>query len=163
MPSLVGHLGNSISRIVLISPFISSFFSRIVLSAIQIFPEQFIANWLSNQLMRWSEKNVDFEELQALRLELYDDPSLVASRWLQRLLSIRQGLTWLDIENISENHNVTIIFGEDELLNKLQHRKVKIMASKCPKLTIYRLSGGHEIGTLSPVCLQNILEIILNN
>lgn len=158
VPGLVGEDRLDLSHLVLLSPWLPGLPGKAGLRALRILPEQVSARLLAAQLMRWSEDNDDRDRIERLRAELYDAMPAVRARWLQRLLAIRQGLDWPGLERLLESHRVTLVFGREERLNRLQERKADGMAACHPRLTVAHIPGGHEIGQAGSPELLALLE-----
>jgi pimeloyl-ACP methyl ester carboxylesterase len=158
VPGLVAEDRLEVSHVVLLSPWLPGPLGRSGLLALRMLPERLSAGFLAARLMRWSESIGDRESIERLRDELYDARSAVAARWLQRLLAIRQGLDWPGLERLVETHRVTLVFGREERLYRLQERKADAIASRYPRLGVARVAGGHEIGHSGSPELLALLE-----
>lgn len=146
VPGLLRDSGVTVSRTILISPWLPGDAGRLGLRLAGVLPERCAARLLAEKLMRWSEQTGDPDEIARLRAELYDDPGHVANRWRQRMLAIRQGLNWDMLNQLAEDNPIDLIYGEDEFLNRLQRRRVDALAARHNLLSVKRIGGGHEIG-----------------
>lgn len=163
VPGLLQAAGSPVRRIVLISPWLPGAAGRFALALAGAVPERIAAPWLARRLMRWSEETGDVAAIAQLRTELYDDPDRVAARWRERLLAIRHGLDWMQLDRLARDMPVELIFGQDERLDRHQRAQADALAARNPCARVWRIAGGHEIGQRWPPGLATAFDTILAN
>lgn len=158
VPRLIEDSSLSISHIILISPWVPSAAGRIILTLASMLPQRLVSQLFCRKLMIWSERTGSLDDIQKLRAELYDDRTRVAARWRRRLLAIPEGLRWETLSQLAESRAITLIFGENEWLNRAQRRKMDDLVTRRVRLTVRRLPGGHEISAISSPCLSELIK-----
>jgi pimeloyl-ACP methyl ester carboxylesterase len=161
VPGLLQATGPAVRRIVLISPWLPRMPGRLALALAGAVPERIAAPWLARRLMRWSEDTGDAAAIAQMRTALYDDPGRVAVRWHRRLLAIRQGLDWTQLDRLARTLPVDLMFGQAEMLGRLQRAPADALAARHPHVRVRHVAGGHEIGQQWSPALAAAFDAIL--
>lgn len=150
VPGLVERFGAWPARLALVSPWIPDTLGRCGLRLLASAPRRPAARWLAGRLMRWTDRRRDHAgEIARLRAELYDDPQRVADRWLARTLSIAgpQALTWPWVARAARQTRLTVIFGRDEWLYRVQRSPLASAARR--GVRVVELPGRHDLSAFA--------------